>query len=379
MIIALALIAIVLASLLFHFLSPWQPPPLASNWRQMDDTLTITFVITAIFFVVLNLFLVYVILRFRRRRGQAAGGAGYQPVNHKLERWLTGVTTVGIVALLAPGLAVYADYVRAPSDAMEVEVLGSQWQWRYRFPGADGKLGPTDPRFVSSSNPFGLDPAAPAGQDDALVEDNELHLPLNKPVKMMLRAHDVLHDFYVPPFRARMNMVPGMITSFWFTPTQAGRFEAMCAQLCGVGHAAMRGVVVVESEAEFEAWLRTKPSFAAAGKPAPAAAGAAAPSAAATPVEQGQALAKAKACVACHSIDGSPGVGPSWKGLYGRTETFADGSKAQVDEAFLRQEIREPQSRIVQGFAPIMPKIELSDAELAALVAYIRAQGQAKP
>lgn len=374
MIIAITLIVIVLASLLFHLINPWHPPPLASNWQQMDDTLTITFVITGVFFVVLNLFLVYVVWRFRRK-AKAREAAAYQPVNHKLERWLTLVTTVGIVALLAPGLKVYADYVSPPTDALEVEVLGSQWRWRYRFPGADGKLGATDPRFVTASNPFGLDPEDAAGQDDALVDASELHLPLNKPVKILLRAHDVLHDFYVPPFRARMNMVPGLVTTFWFTPTQAGRFEAMCAQLCGVGHANMRGEVVVEDAQAFHAWLQHKPSFATASKPSPVVA-AASDAGGTDPVALGMALAKAKACVACHSIDGSAGVGPTWKGLYGKTESYGDGSKQAVDESVLMREIRDPTAKVVQGFAPIMPKTELSEAELAALVAYIRSLGK---
>lgn len=382
MVIAVVLVVIVFASLLFHFLSPWQPLPLASNWRQLDEALTITFVITGIFFVVLNLFLVYVLMRFRRRRDAARaheGAAAYQPVNHKLERWLTAVTTVGIVALLAPGLVVYADYVRPPADAMEVEVLGSQWQWRYRFPGADGKLGQTDPRFVTPTNPFGLDPESAEGQDDALIDDNELHLPLGKPVKMLLRAHDVLHDFYVPPFRARMNMVPGMVTTFWFTPTEAGRYESMCSQLCGVGHANMRGLVIVEPEAKFRDWLGRKPSFAKASAPPPGATtdGATNPDAGAgDPAAVGLALAKSKACVACHSVDGTQSVGPTWKGLYGKTETLVDGSKHAVDDAFLMQEIRDPNSRVIQGFAPIMPKSELSEAEVKALVAYIKTQGK---
>jgi cytochrome c oxidase subunit 2 len=380
MIIAVVLVVIVLASLLFHFLSPWHPLPLASNWDQMDNTLTITFVITAIFFVILNLFLVYVLLRFRRRNGEAARQpAAYQPVDHKLERWLTVVTTIGIVALLAPGLLVYADYVRPPDNALHVEVLGTQWQWRFRFPGADGQLGRTDPRFVKGINPFGIDPDDPQGQDDTVVDGNEVHLPVGKPVQMLLRSLDVLHDFYVPPFRARMNMVPGMVTTYWFTPTKTGRYESMCAQLCGVGHANMRGTVVVDSPAEYQAWLDGKPTFAKASNPPPDTAAASDAAAASTPAAAGMALAKAKACVACHSIDGSASVGPSWKGLYGKTETFADGSKTKMDDAALAREIREPTAHVVQGFAPIMPKIELSEAEVSALVAYIRAQGAATP
>jgi len=166
-----------------------------------------------------------------------------------------------------------------------------------------------------------------------------------------------------------MNMVPGLVTTFWFTPTQAGRFEAMCAQLCGVGHANMRGLVVVEDAAVFQAWLQQKPSFAKASQPAATAEQAAGGG---DPVAQGLAIAKAKACVACHSGDGTAGVGPSWKGLYGKTESYADGSQEKVDDAVLAREMREPAAKVVKGFAPIMPKTELSDAELAALTAYIR-------
>ena len=115
---------------------------------------------------------------------------------------------------------------------MLLEVLGQQWQWRYRFPGPDGKLGFSDARFVNGANPFGLDPDDPAARDNVVVAGNEVHLPLNKPVKVLLRSHDVLHDFFVPQFRARMNIVPGQVSSFWLTPTRKGRYEAMCAQLC---------------------------------------------------------------------------------------------------------------------------------------------------
>ena len=296
MLIAIALIVMVLGSVLFHFISPWWTTPLASNWQQMDDTLTITLVVTGLFFVVINLFLAYTLLRYRHRDGRRAA---YEPENRKLERWLIGITTVGIVALLAPGLVVYANYVRAPRDAIVLEVLGQQWQWRYRFPGASGKLGLSGPGLVNAANPFGLDLTDPTGQDNILVNNSEVHLPLGRPVKVLLRSHDVLHDFYVPQFRARMNMVPGMVTTFWFTPTKAGRYEVLCAQLCGVGHSNMRGTVLVEGEVAFQAWLKAQPTFAMTmAGPAPGAlAGASAQ------VAQGQALAQSKGCVACHSTN----------------------------------------------------------------------------
>ncbi|RJF95932.1 cytochrome c oxidase subunit II [Noviherbaspirillum saxi] len=375
MVMAISLIVIVVASLLFHVVSPWWITPLASNWKQMDDTLAITLVVTGIFFVGINLFVAYALWRYRHRDGSRAA---YEPDNHKLERWLFAGTSVAIMALLAPGLFVYAEYVRPPDDALVVEALGQQWQWHYRYPGRDGKLGLTDTRHVKADNPFGLDPDNPAGHDNIVVS-GDLHLPLNKPVKVLLRSNDVLHDFYVPHFRARMNIVPGMVTSFWFTPTLAGRYEILCAQLCGVGHYNMRGYVVVEDEAAFQKWLGAQPTFASLmAKPG----GGIAPTTGSGPearVAQGKSLAQSKGCIACHTIDGAPGVGPTWKGLYGKTETMTDGSAVLVDEAYLKDDILNPQTRVVKGFPPIMPKVPFNDDELAALVAYIQSLGSAPP
>lgn len=363
MAIAIVLVVIVVLSVLFHLVTPWWLPPLATNWKTMDDTLQITVVITGLFFVVITLFVAYTLWRFRHREGARAA---YEPNNHRLERRLIIVTSVGIAALLAPGLWVYADYVRPPRDAMTLEVLGQQWRWRFRFPGPDGKLGGSDARFVGADNPFGLDPADAAAQDDILVDDNEVRLPLNRPVNVVLRAHDVLHDFFVPQFRARMNIVPGQVSSFWFTPMKAGRYEAMCAQLCGVGHPDMRGFVRIEDGAAFDAWLRAQPSFASLRAAPPAAA------AGADPVAQGRALAQAKGCAACHTVDGSGGVGPTWKGLFGKQENLEGGGTVHVDEAFLREFIRNPQSRDIKGFPNVMPPLPVTDTELDALVAYIK-------
>ena len=368
MVISIVLVVLVLGSVLFHFLSPWRLTPLASNWQQMDDTLAITFVITGVFFIAINFLLVYMLLRFRHREGSRAA---YAPDNKKLERWLIGGTTLAIMALLAPGLFVYAAYIKPPSDALHLEVLGQQWQWRFRFPDQNGKLGLSDARLVNAANPFGLDPKDPNGQNNILINSNEVHLPLNKPVKMLLRSQDVLHDFYVPQFRARMNMVPGMVTSFWFTPTKAGRYEILCAQLCGVGHYTMRGVVVVEDEAAFQKWLQAQPTFAMTQAAPAVVARAHDQSAPDAKLEQGKQLAQSKACVACHSLDGSSGVGPSWKNLFGHTISLSDGSSVLADEAYLKKSIIDPQAQVVKGFAPIMPKLEVSDEELAALITYI--------
>ncbi|MBT9598831.1 MAG: cytochrome c oxidase subunit II [Vitreoscilla sp.] len=375
MAIAVALLLIVVGSVVFHLLTPWWLTPLASNWQQMDDTLRITMAVTGAFFVVILLFVVYTLWRFRHREGmQTTQRAAYQPDNRRLERWLIGITSVGIVALLAPGLAVYARYVQPPAEAMLLEVLGQQWQWRYRFPGAGGQLGGSDARFYSASNPFALDPADPAAQDDVIVTGNEVHLPLGRPVKVLARSHDVLHDFFVPQFRARMNIVPGQVSWFWFTPTVPGRYEAMCAQLCGVGHPNMQGYVIVEDEVAFQTWLARQTNFAASQRPVtPGEAG----SPADALVALGASLAQTKGCVACHTVDGGVGVGPTWQGLFGKTETMVDGSTALVDDAYLRAFIRDPKARAVKGFPDVMPTTPLADDEMDALVAYIKSRGAA--
>ena len=262
MAIAIALILLVVGTVLFHFLSPWWFTPIASNWQMMDETVNVTFWVTGVVFVAVNLFLAWCVVRYRHRQGGQK--AHYEPENKKLEWWLTGITSVGIAAMLAPGLAVWAKFVTVPDDASVVEVLGQQWAWSYRFPGKDANLGRTDARFVSIDNPFGMDPQDPAGQDDVLVASPQLHLPLDQPVKIVLRSKDVNHQFAVPQFRVKMDMVPGMVTYFWFTPTRTGEFDALCEQLCGIAHFAMRGRVVVDEQAAFDEWLAAQPTHAAA-------------------------------------------------------------------------------------------------------------------
>lgn len=258
---ALILVLVVVGSVLFHLLSPWWWTPIASNWQYIDHTIIITFWITGVVFIAVVLFMAYCVFRFRHRPGRQAA---YEPENKKLEWWLSIGTGLGVAAMLAPGLFVWHQFVTVPDDAAEFEVMGNQWQWSFRLPGKDGRLGKADTRNVSTDNPLGLDSNDPNSQDDVVIEGGELHLPIGKPVKALLRSIDVLHDFYVPEFRAKMDLVPGMVTYVWFTPTRAGTFEILCAELCGVGHYAMRGRVVVDNESDYQAWLQEQTTFARA-------------------------------------------------------------------------------------------------------------------
>jgi cytochrome c oxidase subunit 2 len=278
MAVAIAIALLVLISIAFQLFTPWWQTPLASNWGSIDNALNITMWVCGVVFIVLNLFLAWSIYRYRHRKGHQAH---YDPESVTLERRLTVWTAVGIAALLAPGLIAWKEFVTVPKHAAVFEAVGQQWQWSYRFPGKDGVLGTVSSKRINPDNPFGLDPGDPFGQDDVLVEGSEVHLPVGRPIKAVLRSKDVLHDFMVPQMRAKMDLVPGMVTYFWFTPTHTGSFDILCAELCGVSHYTMRSTMVIDQQPAFDAWLNEQPTFAqlmaeaAPPAPAPAAASAA--------------------------------------------------------------------------------------------------------
>ena len=255
---AVVLILLVVGSVVFHLLSPWWFTDLASNWAMVDFTVDITFWVTGGVFVFINLFTAYCVIKFRYRKDARAT---YEPENKRLETWLTVITSVGVAAMLTPGLVVWSQFVNVPEEAHVVEAVGQQWHWTFRYPGEDGKLGEVDNERITSSNPFGIDPEDPNGQDDVVVYNPEAHIPIDRPVKFLLRSKDVLHDFAVAEFRVKMDLVPGMNTFLWLTPTKNGRFEILCEELCGIGHHTMRGAVIVDEQADFDSWLAKQPTF----------------------------------------------------------------------------------------------------------------------
>ncbi|HEB26205.1 MAG TPA: c-type cytochrome [Porticoccus sp.] len=359
MLAAIVITLLVIASVVFHFLNPWQQTVLASNWGSMDEILSITFLVCGLFFVAIMFFLIYCLVRYRHREGHTAHHGSH---NKKLEGWLIAVTSIGICALLAPGLVVYGQFVKPPDNAMNVEVLGQQWRWAFRFPGNDGLLGTTSVKHIGPKNQFGINPSDPNGQDDRLIHTNELRLPIDQPINFLLRSIDVLHNFYVPQLRSKMDLIPGIVTSFWATPTLLGRYQALCAELCGVGHYNMRGHLVVVSQPEFDIWLSQQPTFSEMltsntndGL-----------------AEQGQQLAQNRGCIACHSVDGSKSLGPGWLGLYGTTETLSDGATLSVDAPYIKESIVNPSAKIVRGYPPVMVAYEFSEEQLSAITAYIQ-------
>jgi cytochrome c oxidase subunit 2 len=253
-----ALALVIFGSIAFHFLTPWWWTEIASNWGAMDDTIILTFWVTGSVFCAVCLFMSYCVWKFRYNKDRKAD---YEPENSKLEWGLTIFTTIGVCALLAPGLIVWDKYVDPPEDAYRIEVMAQQWYWNFRLPGEDGILGLSDFDNIDEDNTFGINLDDPNGLDDILIEGDDLHILKDRSIKLDLRSIDVLHNFYVPQFRAKMDMVPGMITTYWFTPIRTGEFEILCAEYCGTSHYAMRGWVSVDEEDDYQEWLSEQTTF----------------------------------------------------------------------------------------------------------------------
>ena len=258
MFVAVIFAIIIIASIIFHFWSPWWWTPVASNWGNIDGTIILTFWVTGGVFVAICLFMAYCVWRYRYQKDRKAE---YEPENKKLEWRLTWLTSLGVAALLAPGLLVWNQFVTVPQNAFNVEVVAYQWGWNYRLPGEDGILGKTDAKLVNAENPYGLILNDSNGRDDIIVQDADLHLQIDQPVKINLRSLDVIHNFYVPQFRAKMDTLPGIVSYYWFTPTKTGKYEILCAEFCGTGHYGMRGIVLVDDKKDYNNWLAQQITF----------------------------------------------------------------------------------------------------------------------
>jgi cytochrome c oxidase subunit 2 len=230
-----------------------------------------------------------------------------------------------------------------PPGAMDVYVMAKQWMWKFAYPDGPSSIG-------------------------------VLRVPAHRPVRLLLTSRDVIHSFYVPSFRIKQDALPGRYTQIWFEATQTGRFQVLCAEYCGTDHSNMWGEVVVVRPEEFDAWM------AAAKRAGPTARQDMAPTSQESPEPNasmpaiGQRLAAQLGCLKCHSVDGSPHIGPTWLDLYGRREPMQDGQTIVVDEAYLTESMMDPRAHVVAGFAPVMPTFQgrLAGPDTAAIVEYIK-------
>jgi cytochrome c oxidase subunit II len=246
------------------------PPETSDHGEKIDTMMWITLAITFVVFVITQILLFWFAYKYQEKEGQTAY---YYPHNNKLEIIWTVIPAITLTVLVGFGLFYWFQITgEAPKDAQVIEVTGSQFKWEFRYPGADKKLGKKYYKNINEekSNPLGQIWEDPDNRDDKVV-NGEVHVVVNKPVKLVIGAKDVIHDVGLPHFRMKMDAVPGLPTTMWFTPKYTTRemkakygedfnYEISCDQMCGPGHYGMRGVIVVESEGEFKVWLAQKQS-----------------------------------------------------------------------------------------------------------------------
>jgi cytochrome c oxidase subunit 2 len=236
------------------------------------------------------------------------------------------------MAMFGWGAVVYVDYRHAPPHTLDIYVIGKQWMWK-------------------------------AQQPNGQKEINELHVPAGRDVHLILASEDVIHDFFVPAFRVKMDVVPGHYNTMWFRPTRPGRYHFFCSQYCGTNHAIMGGWVTVMDPSDYAAWLNGSSD------------------ANANPLVAGEKLFAEKACNTCHLPDGK-GRAPSLNGVYGAKVLLADGSTVTADDAYIRESIVTPSAKIVAGYQPLMPTFQgqLTEEQILSLTAYVKSlQSQPVP
>lgn len=299
-------------------------PPQASSVARGIDYLHYT-VIGAAFAVAAATFLLifYFLIRFRERPGQPQPPRRFP---HWAEVVLATITLGTFLTWWVIGFAQYRAIRTVPDGAMRIHVVAKQWMWEFVYPnGANGQ--------------------------------EELRVPVGVPVELVLTSRDVIHSFYVPAFRLKQDVIPGRVTSLSFTATLPGTYAIDCAEYCGAGHAKMLGRVVAMPAGDFARWLGDHPAEELA--------------------KTGEHLAARYGCFRCHTVDGTPHLGPTWRGLYRRPTTFADGSHALADDTYLTESMMDPAIRLVAGCQPIMPSYLglLSGPDAAAIVEYIHSLG----
>jgi cytochrome c oxidase subunit 2 len=296
-------------------------PPGASSYADGVDGLHLFVIATTLLgsFVVALLALVFVV-RYARRSGQTS--TPEVRASGKLEATLVLGTLALFLGWWVIGCRQYIAMRRVPPGADTVYVVAKQWTWKFTHP--DGRL-----------------------------ENDVLTLPVGRPVVLVMISRDVIHSLFIPAMRVKQDVLPGRYVTLSFTPVRVGRYPLFCAEYCGLSHSGMLGEVRVLDAAEYRSWLD--------GARSPALA------------ELGREAAVRYGCLACHTVDGQPHLGPTWSGLYGSEVTLADGTRRLADPAYLTESMMDPEANIVAGYRPIMPTYlgSLGPAETAAIVEYI--------
>ena len=316
-------------------------PPQASQYARDIDALHYFIIITTILGAA-GVFLtaIFFFVRYRRRSDTDVTPFVTPRLLH--EALFIGVPLTLFLVWFGIGYPQYLRLSTPPADAMDVFVQGKKWMWKFAYPGG--------PNAIDS-----------------------LRVPANRPVRLLITSRDVIHSFFVPALRIKMDALPGRYTQTWFVADRPGRYEIFCAEYCGLGHSSMLGELVVMPAADFDAWIQQQRSgLAGAQDAAPMPGERIRPSS--SLVEEGRRVATEQGCMKCHSVDGSRHVGPTWVDLYQREEKLATGKQVVVDEAYLTRSMMDPGAEIVAGYQNVMPTYQgkLTPPEVGAVVEFIK-------
>jgi cytochrome c oxidase subunit 2 len=302
----------------------WLPPARSDFAPGVDDLFYLILGVSAFFFALIVTLMVWFVIRYRVR----PEGIAQPSPNHNtpLEVLWTVIPVLIVMVIFYQGFTIYLDMRVAPRNAYDIRVRAQKWKWLFQY--ANG------------------------------ATDENLHVPVDQPVRLTMSSQDVIHSLFIPDFRLKQDVVPGRYNTAWFRAVAPGTYNLLCAEYCGTGHSDMLAKVIVHPPGEFEAWLQQAGNF-LKGK---------------TPAQAGRLLYEMRGCKECHSLDGTAGKGPSFRGIYGETHRFTDGTSARVDDNYIRESILEPQAKIREGFQGIMPTFKgiVSDEEITAIIEFIK-------
>jgi cytochrome c oxidase subunit 2 len=314
-------------------------PEQASTFaRPVDYLHYFVITVTMVISVAVGLLAFAFFFKYRQRRQKQSTPLVLPSV--KFEIVVIGVPLFFFLVWFVQGYKDYIWYTTPPKNTLDIYVMGKKWMWKFAYPDGPNAVG-------------------------------TIHVPANRPVRLLMTSRDVIHSFYVPDFRIKQDVLPGRYTETWFEATTPGRYQILCAEYCGTWHSQMWGEVVVMPGPDYDAWMAQQKAglsnrIDSGGDDGGAFRG--------SLVEYGTRIAMASGCLKCHTVDGTPHIGPTWVDLYLRRETLTTGETVIADEGYLTDSMIDPLGKVVRGFKPVMPtyKGKLAAPEAAALVEFIK-------
>ncbi len=305
----------------------WMPTDASTFAAEIDPLYDFLLWLSAISAAGIFLAMLYFVVKYRAKsREENVVGDDSNHHNTTLEIVWSVIPLLICVGIFVWGFKGFVELRTPPKDTLEIHAQGQKWKWLFTYP--NGHV------------------------------DSDLHVPVGKDVRVIIQSVDVLHSLYIPAFRTKMDAVPGRYTDLWFHATKEGDYPVFCAEYCGTAHSDMLAHAIVHEPGGYEKWMQ---KIVEEQENMP-------------PVELGEMLYSQQGCKTCHSIDGTPLVGPTWKGLFGKERKFADGTSAVADEQYIKDSLNNPSGQIVEGFAPSMPTYQgkLNDKQQNGLVEYIK-------